>query len=181
MVRTVSWCLLACATLVTPGRAQNSTPRSDVVGTWRLETIVDSLPGGGVSYWMGRRPTGIIMYAPSGYMSVEFMRDPRPGFQPREDSLTDAGRLAGAQPFQSLPADELRELLEGYYAYFGRYEVSAAGDSVVHFVEASLRPGEVGTTYRRAIRIDGDRLFISLDAIEDGAPRHRVLTWRRVP
>lgn len=72
-------------------------------------------------------------------------------------------------------------MLEGYYAYFGRYQVSAAGDSVTHFVETSLRPTEVGITYRRVIRIAGDRLFISLHAIEDGIARHRVLTWGRAP
>jgi hypothetical protein len=36
-------------------------------------------------------------------------------------------------------------------------------------------------TYRRAIRIERDRLFISLQAEVEGIPRHRVLTWRRAP
>jgi len=91
----------------------------------------------------------------------------------------DRVRLAGADPFAALDADALRDLLRGYYAYFGRYEVSAAGDSITHFVETSLRPGEVGVEYRREIRIEGDRLYISLNAEVDGVPRRRVLTWRR--
>ena len=44
-----------------------------------------------------------------------------------------------------------------------------------------LRPNEVGVVYRRAIRIEGDRLFISLAAELDGVPRQRELTWRRAP
>ena len=92
-----------------------------------------------------------------------------------------ASRLAGARPFAALPADQLRDVLEGYYAYFGRYQVSAAGDSITHFVETSLRPTEVGVTYRRAIQLVGNRLLISLHATEDGVPRHRVLTWQRAP
>lgn len=64
-------------------------------------------------------------------------------------------------------------------AYFGRYQVSAAGDAITHFVETSLKPNEVGVAYQRAIRIEGGRLFISLQAEEDGVSRHRVLTWRR--
>jgi hypothetical protein len=110
-------------------------------------------------------------------MSVQFMRDPRP--VTAAPSETDAARLAGAQPFAHLPADQLRDLLEGYYAYFGRYQLNPAGDSISHYIETSLRPTEVGVTYRRRIQLDGDRLFISLHAVEGGVPLHRVLTWRR--
>jgi hypothetical protein len=127
---------------------------------------------------MGRKPTGVIMYSASGHVSVQFMRDPRPVLV-GTPATNDAARLAGSRPFANLPADQLRDLLDGYYAYFGTYQVSAAGDSVAHVVQSSLRPTEVGVTYRRAIRVSGDRLFISLDATEDGVPRHRVLTWRR--
>jgi hypothetical protein len=118
-------------------------------------------------------------YSASGYMSVQFMRDPRPVLPARAGAGADAARLAGARPFEALTAEPLRDVLEGYYAYFGRYQVNVTGDSVAHFVETSLRPNEVGATYRRAIRIQGNRLFISLHAEENGVPRHRVLTWRR--
>lgn len=126
---------------------------------------------------MGRHPTGAIVYSASGHMSVQFMRDPRPVTAASADA--DAARLAGARPFANLPADQLRDLLEGYYAYFGRYQLNPAGDSIAHYVETNLRPTEVGVTYRRAVHLDGDRLFISLHATEDGVPRHRVLTWQR--
>jgi hypothetical protein len=164
-----------------PVQAQTTPAQSPVIGTWLLESIVDTLPNGTVSYWMGRRPSGAIVYSPSGHVSVQFMRDPRPVLPTREDSVVDAQRLAGGRPLESLSPDQLRDVLAGYYAYFGRYQVSAAKDSVVHVVETSLRPDEVGTTYRRAIRIEGDHLFISLHAEENGVPRHRVLTWRRAP
>jgi hypothetical protein len=88
-------------------------------------------------------------------------------------------RLAGNDPFTGLGATELRDVVTGYYAYFGRYEVSAAGDSITHQVSTSLRPTEVGITYRRAIRLANDRLYISLHTTVDGVPRLRVLTWRR--
>ena len=119
--------------------AQPRPAPATVVGTWLLQSIVDRLSDGSVTYWMGRHPTGAIVYAPSGHMSVQFMRDPRaivPAVTP----------MVGAHPFGALPADQLRDLLEGYYAYLGRYEVNATGDSVTHVIETSLRPTEVGTT-----------------------------------
>ncbi|HEX9166652.1 MAG TPA: lipocalin-like domain-containing protein [Gemmatimonadales bacterium] len=159
------------------GGAQTVPPAPPIVGTWLLESIVDTLTDGSVSWWMGRHPTGAIVYSASGHMSVQFMRDPRP--ETAAPAEADAARLAGAQPFAHLPADQLRDQLEGYYAYFGRYQLNAAGDSISHYVETSLRPTEVGVTYRRKVQLDGDRLFISLHAVEGGVPRHRVLTWRR--
>lgn len=158
---------------------QQAGPPPAIVGTWLLETIVDVLEDGTLTHWMGERPTGAIIYSASGHMSVQFMRDPRP--LPPAPAVEDADRttLAGADPFAELDADNLRDLLRGYYAYFGRYEVAPGGDAITHFVEASLRPAEVGVEYRREIRVEGDRLFISLNAEVDGVARRRVLTWRR--
>jgi hypothetical protein len=106
------------------------------------------------------------------------MRDPRP-LPPAAVQGTDRAKLAGADPFAELDAATLRDLLRGYYAYFGRYEVAPGSDAITHFVETSLRPEEVGIEYKREIRIEGDRLFISLNAEVDGVPRRRVLSWHR--
>ena len=162
-----------------PAWSQQGSPPPAVVGTWLLESIVDVLEDGTLTHWMGERPTGAIIYSASGHMSVQFMRDPRPLPPDVAAQGTDRVKLAGADPFAALDADALRDLLRGYYAYFGRYEVAPAGDSITHFVESSLRPDEVGVEYRREIRIEGDRLFISLNAEVDGVPRRRVLTWHR--
>jgi hypothetical protein len=62
----------------TPLPAQGQRAAAPIVGTWLLESLVDSLANGAVAYWMGTRPTGAIIYAASGHMSVQFMRDPRP-------------------------------------------------------------------------------------------------------
>jgi len=158
-------------------RGAEASPPPAIVGTWLLDSIVDALEDGTYAHWMGERPTGAIIYSASGHMGVQFMRDPRP--QPPAAGGDDRARLAGADPFAELDAAALRDLLRGYYAYFGRYEVAPSGDAITHFVETSLRPEEVGIEYKRAIRIDGDRLYISLDAVVDGVPRRRVLTWRR--
>ena len=156
---------------------EEASPPPAIVGTWLLESIVDALEDGTYAHWMGERPTGAIIYSDSGHMSVQFMRDPRP--LPPATGGDDRAKLAGADPFAELDAAALRDLLRGYYAYFGRYAVAPGGDAITHFVDTSLRPEEVGIEYKRAIRIDGDRLYISLDAVVDGVPRRRVLTWRR--
>ena len=75
---------------------------------------------------MGKRPAGLIAYLPSGYVSVQFMRDPRP---------TVAGTTwAGTTAAEKLAA------IDAYYAYFGTYEVDAGAQTITHKVLATCDP-----------------------------------------
>ena len=170
MLRLGSVIVGALAALSTPRCiAQTPTPpATGIVGTWRLESIVDTLPDGSPYRWLGARPTGEIRYDATGHMAVQFMRDPRP--------TVAAGTARQATP------QELRAVYDGYYAYFGRYRLSARGDSVVHFIRASLHPEEVGVVYRRAVRVEGGHLFITSQFIDesDRLLHRRFLTFARV-
>jgi lipocalin-like protein len=118
------------------------------VGTWQLVSVEERRPNGETTYWLGRRPRGLLIYDRAGNMSVQIMRDP---------SLT--------------PAPGNRQ--DGYYAYFGRYEVREREGTVVHRVEGSMRPSEVGVDYTRSVRLRGDRLVLGLTPT-------RTLTWQRL-
>jgi len=137
--------------------------RDKVIGTWKLVSW-ESLRSNGevVNIWMGVHPTGVIMYQPGGYMAVEVMADPRPTF--------------AANPATTPRSyDELRSAFFGYYAYFGTYTVNEAGDGVVHNVEGSERPAEVGLKYARSVVIDGKKLVITDAFLQGGtaaAARH---------
>ncbi len=162
----VAFVALACAS---PPHAQGPAPQlAPLIGTWRLQSLVDTLPDGSAYRWLGENPSGEIRYDAAGRRAVQFMRDPRP-----ESALGD---VASAAP------EELRAIVDGYYAYFGRYELNSRGDTVSHFVEASLRPDEVGIVYRRAVQVDGDALQISLEFISsaDSLRHRRFLGFRRV-
>src|SRR5690348_5230569 len=112
MLRRVLTVSLLCAAVSPTARAAQQPA---IIGTWLLEGIVDSLPDHSVTYWMGRRPTGAIIYDATGHVAVQYVRDPPPRF---------ARGASHATP------TELRDAYDGYYAYFGRYELSARGDSI---------------------------------------------------
>jgi hypothetical protein len=92
-------------------------------------------------------------------MSVQFMRDPRPTFK------------TGAWFTATL--EEKKDAFEGYYAYFGTYEVNEKEGSVLHRVQGSLRPEEVGVSYKRSFMLSGNRLVLT-------TPELRRLTFERV-
>lgn len=92
-----------------------------LVGTWRLVSVEERQPDGETIYWMGRRPLGLLIYDWAGNVSVQIMRDP---------SLA------------TVPANRQ----DGYYAYFGRYDVREREATGTAFRAACGRPRSASPT-----------------------------------
>jgi hypothetical protein len=144
--------------------AQQKSLKDRVVGTWKIISWESLRPNGQIlNIWMGLHPTGLIIYQPNGYMAVQLMADPRPTF------AQNPGTTAP-------PYDEFRNAFYGYYAYWGTYTINDAGNGVVHDVQGSERPGEVGLKYSRAVSIDGTKLVITTPSYKAGVvlPQDRL-------
>ncbi|HEY7911669.1 MAG TPA: lipocalin-like domain-containing protein [Blastocatellia bacterium] len=129
------------------------------VGTWRLVSFEERLPDGGVSHPYGEEPAGLLTYDATGHMSVQVMRRDRPRLS--SEKITDAG------------ADELRQAVEGFTAFFGAYEVDEERGVVLHRVEGHLLPNSVGKELSRRFEFTGDRLLLK-------PSETRTVTWERV-
>ncbi len=136
-----------------------------LVGRWKLISLEAVRPNGEVVREWGPNPTGYLSYDATGFVSVQFMRDPRAAKQSRE--LTPEAR---------------REAFDSYYAYYGRFEVDDKEGFVTHHIQGSLRPYEVGTDLKRFFTLSGDRLDLSTppQQLETGEPRVYRLRWKRV-
>jgi lipocalin-like protein len=147
---------------------QVTTGRSSVVGAWRLLSIATVRPNGEeVTDWAGPKPSGILIYAADGYMSVQVVRDP-------------PARWSYSAPEQA-PVAERARAFDRYYGYFGRFAVDLARGVVTHFVDGSLQPNEVGLTYERQLRLEGDRLLLTATPFTfNGEQRFNRLVWQRV-
>lgn len=141
---------------------------TNLTGTWRLVAVETLRPNGEtITEWMGQQPSGLIIYHPNGLMSVQIMRDPRPVFK--------SGTRLEATP------EELKSAYLGYYAYWGRYAINATDRMIVHSVEGSLWPEEVGITYKRYFMFDEARLVLTTAPYKRaGEERRNRLTWERV-
>ncbi len=139
-----------------------------LTGTWRLLSVETIRPNGEIlTEWMGKEPTGLIIYHPNGLMAVQIMRDPRPKFQ-------SGSRLEAS-------TEELKAAYLGYYAYWGKYTISVPDNMIIHNVEASLWPEEVGTKYKRFFAFDGSRLVLTTAPYKRaGEERRNRLIWERM-
>lgn len=137
-------------------------------GTWQIVSVETVRPNGdSLTEWMGQRPTGWIMYNDAGQMSVQLMRDPRPRF-------TVPG-------YRNAPMPEKAAALDGYYAYFGTYEVNVEAGTITHNVVGSLRPHEVGQKLTRQVTLERGRLTLTTPLFDqEGEKRFNRLIWERL-
>jgi Lipocalin-like domain len=129
-------------------------------GAWRLLSL-DAIKADGeaTTGWLGRKPTGLLVYDRSGYMSVQIMRGPR-GLSVEQDEKS-----------ASAPA---------YYAYFGAFEVDDRTHTIAHIVLGSLRSEEVGVTYTQDFELSPDQLtLLTARHLVDGEERRNRIVWQR--
>src|SRR5262245_10504152 len=105
--------------------SSKSTETTRVVGTWKLHSITEPPgPQGETINWMGAKPSGILVYSPTGYVSIQITRDP-----PATTRLSNR---------DDIPPGDALDALKGYYSYYGRYEVDSNANTIRHHVDGSL-------------------------------------------
>ncbi|MCI0666351.1 MAG: lipocalin-like domain-containing protein [Acidobacteria bacterium] len=146
----------------------NSAIISKLVGSWKLVVFEGTVGGRQIPR---QERVGLLMYDAAGRMSVQIMPRDRPKF------ASDT-RLQGTD-------DEIRAAFAGYVAYFGSYEVNEADGVVIHHLEGSIFPNEVGRDNIRYYEFSGDQLTLFVTNMIDGklAPKSSStarVVWERV-
>jgi lipocalin-like protein len=133
------------------------------VGSWKLISIEG--PNG-----ISTNSVGMVMYDGVGHMSVHIVRGDRPAFP--------TGRRATDQ--------EKAEAFSSYTAYFGTYTFEPENGIVIHHLEGSLSPGQIGQDNIRYFELQGNRLTLSVANDRKGGRLSRKdttshLTWEKIP
>lgn len=132
---------------------------NDFVGAWQLLSFTEHRPDGEILYPYGQDAVGLLIYDSSGHMSVQIMRPDRPSLA--SDNLPEASR------------QQIEATLDGFTAYFGRYEINEEEGVIIHTVEGHLLAGSVGKVLKRAYEFSGDQLILRPAAA-------RKVVWKRV-
>jgi hypothetical protein len=140
--------------------------REQLIGTWTLVSFHHVGEGGESVNTYGETPVGQLMYDALGYMSAQIMNPARPRF------ASGNRRIASDE--------ELREAIEGYVSYFGRYTVDEPGRFVVHHEAGDIFPNAVGTQQKRFFRMEGELLVLTTPPYVIGAISSTArVVWRR--
>lgn len=146
--------------------------REALIGAWRLIGIeLSTRDGTRPDPFFEAGSTGLIVYDPSGWMSVQISGPQRvpwdiPAARPRNAKQRDLRLKAAAY--------------DSYYAYFGTWQYDEHSAVMIHHVKSSVIPAEAGLDYSQQIRIDGNRMTFIGHVLEHGEDITRTKTWERV-
>lgn len=165
--------------------------RSRLIGAWSLVSYQAFTPSepGDLIYPMTPHATGIVMYTPDGYVSVQLQL-------PGQARFSSADISGGTD-------EERAEAFRRYLGYTGPYYVDEReseneGESksetekerrtkpvLRHEMSIASFPNWMGSVQSRIAEISEDRTELTLRTAEPvecaGAMRHGVLKWRRLP
>ena len=131
---------------------------SPFVGTWLLVSQHSVYPDGTTRPSRGENAAGILMYDQDGNMAVQLMRT--------DEHATEYTDLS-----------TLKTAMEGFHAYYGRYEVDEEAQIVRHYVIGSGYFDYRGSTQSRHYTFEGDTLTLEANSPFDDSTR--VLVWQR--
>src|SRR6266704_1802608 len=148
--------VLSLTLLVPAAFGADSAPdlQRKFVGSWKLISIE------GPNQTSNARPIGMIMYDSTGHMSVHIVRGDRPAFPNGRAKATDKEKALA----------------------FGTYTFDPENRIVIHHLEGSLSPGQIGQDNIRYFELQGKRLTLSVANDGQGGQLARKdttthLTW----
>jgi hypothetical protein len=136
--------------------------RDQVVGAWRLVSIVATAPDGTTTNTLGENPVGQISYSPGGQMSALLQHTTRPEFAGNAQQATD---------------DEAAAAWRTFIAYFGRYSIDLEKGAFIHHVQGAYLPSMVGTDQVRYFTFQDDLLMLQPPATAAGSAK---ITWQKI-
>src|SRR5271168_2414228 len=143
--------------------------RQELIGAWRLLSIQIVGPSGPMADpFYDADSTGILVYDPSGWMSVQIAGQHRPAME-----------AASSRPTHGTP--ELKAaVLDTYYAYFGTWDYEEATATLTHHIKSSLIPGETGMSYSQTVTLDGGQLVFTTRRELAGGAAVQKKVWQRI-
>jgi hypothetical protein len=138
--------------------------QKNFVGSWKLVSVQ------GLAGYDNVKAVGMISYDNSGHMSVHIMRG-------------DRGKMANRAQASD---KEKSAAFDSYIAYYGTYTFEPENHIVIHHLEGSITPGQIGQDNIRYFELKGNRLTLSVANDGKGgrmpfkdATAH--LTWEKLP
>jgi len=134
------------------------------IGSWKLISVQGLNQLGGDRY-------GIVMYDNTGHMAVQIAPRDRPPFPNGRAKATDKEKAAA---------------FDSYTAYYGTYTFEPENGIVIHHLEASTTPGQIGQDNIRYFELKGNQLILGVANDGKGGRLARKdvtshLTWERIP
>ena len=146
-----------------------NTLKDELVGAWKLLSYIE-VPIDGLDslFPLGKTPRGLLIYTTDGYMSVQIAKEGRLPFQSNDKLKPDL--------------EEMKDAVQGYLAFTGKYKVDNK-QAIVHYVVShSLYPNWDHSVMSRHVNLEGDVLYMKSTepSLSNGHLVNSYMTWQRI-
>jgi hypothetical protein len=150
--------------------ANGPSARKKFVGVWKLVSgeSRDQVTSE-VRYPWGTKPVGRLAYDDAGRVFAQLMN-------PGRRSVGGMANRGAAAALATASAEDMREMLTGFNAYFGTFDVDEPARTVIHHMQSALIPSWVGTDQRRKYEFSGSNRLIMFNTASQADYR---LVWER--
>jgi hypothetical protein len=151
-------------------KTNGATVRKKFIGVWKLISgeSKDEVTGK-VQYPWGKKPVGRLAYDDAGRVFAQLMN-------PGRRATGGMANRGAAAAIETASAEDMREMLTGFNAYFGTFDVDEPNRTVIHHLQSALIPSWVGTDQRRKYEFSGSNQLIILNTASQASYR---LVWQR--
>src|SRR5712672_2575422 len=150
--------------------AASSNERKKFIGVWKLVSgVAKHEVTGEVRYPWGTKPVGRLSYDDAGRVFAQLMN-------PGRRSVGGMANRGAAAAIATASAGDMREMLTGFNAYFGTFDVDEPARTVIHHLQSALIPSWVGTDQRRKYEFVGNNQLIMRNTASQASYR---LVWQR--
>jgi len=109
---------------------------------------MDTMDGAKTMHPLGLGPKGLLIYTPDEFMSALLMRTDR---SPLDLGNVNAGTMS-----------DYRAKTDDFIGYSGMFHFDQLTATVFHMPTASFAPGLIGRQLKRQVKLDGDRLTLTV-------------------
>ena len=148
----------------------HASARKKFIGVWKLISgeSKDEVTGE-VRYPWGTKPVGRLAYDEAGRVFAQLMN-------PGRRSVGGMANRGAAAAIETASAEDMREMLTGFNAYFGTFDVDQSAGTVIHHLQSALIPSWVGSDQRRGYQFSAAGELIMLNTASRADYR---LVWKR--
>src|ERR1700732_4231894 len=117
--------------------ASSASERRKFIGVWKLVSgVAKHEVTGAVRYPWGKNPVGRLSYDEAGRVFAQLMN-------PGRRSVGGMSNRGAAAALAAASADDMREMLTGFNAYFGTFDIDEPSRTVIHHLKSALIPSWV--------------------------------------
>ena len=153
--------LVLCGTLANGAVAQTA---KDIEGVWTLVSADNVRPDGTRTPQFGPKPTGLLIFLPSGIYSLHL-------------AATGQAKFAEGDRATATPEEYKTTVVENF-SHWGKWTFSEADHMLTWQVEHAMFPKWTGTAQKRRVELKGDELKYLVPNPETAGTNPEI-AWKR--